>query len=306
MTSNEPATREPSRVALVTCADLPELDPDDRRLLRPLRTRGLTAVPAVWDDPDVDWSGFDLVVLRSAWDYPPRRSEFVSWAARVPRLVNPADVVTWNTDKRYLVELAVADLPVVPTTWVTPEDGWRLPETGEWVLKPAVSAGSKDSGRYHLDDPVHRRLAGAHLARLQGDGRLAMVQPYLPAVDSYGETALMFIADPGRGDLAYSHAVRKGPMLTGPDPETHELYRPERITERVPSAAELALARRVLAEVPGGTARLLYARVDLIPGPDGRPQLVEVELTEPSLCLAHDPAAAARFAAAIAARIPPG
>jgi hypothetical protein len=265
----------------------------------------VAAVPAVWDDPAVDWSGFDLAVLRSTWDYPPRRGEFVAWATSVPRLANPPEVVSWNTDKRYLVELSLADLPVVPTSWLAPDDAGQLPADGEWVVKPAVGAGGRYCGRYRLDDPEHRRLARDHVARLQGMGRLAMLQPYLPAVDTYGETALLFIADPHRGDLVYSHAIRKGPMLTGPDREGQELYRPEQISERVPSASELAIARRVVAEVPGGSDRLLYARVDLIPGPDGRPLLVELELTEPSLFLGHDAGAAHRFAAAIAARVAP-
>jgi hypothetical protein len=306
MSDNDGATREPgSRVALVTCAELPELDPDDRRLIAPLRALGIEAVPAVWDDPTLDWSGFDLAVLRSTWDYPPRRREFLAWAASVPRLANPASVVSWNTDKRYLVDLSLADLPVIPTTMLAPDDPWDPPATGECVVKPAVGAGSKDCGRYRLDDPEHRRLAAAHVARLQTDSRLVLLQPYLPAVETYGETSVLFIADPHHGGLTYSHAIRKGPMLAGPSQEVDGLYAEEQISERVPSAAELAVARRVLAEIPGGSQRLLYARVDLIPGPDGRPLLVELELTEPSLFLEYDPGAVARFAAAIAARAVP-
>jgi hypothetical protein len=307
MSVRSPATREgSSRVALITCADLPELDPDDRRLLSPLRALGIEAVPAVWDDPALDWSRFDLAVLRSTWDYPSRRKEFTAWAASVPRLANPAAVVAWNTDKRYLVELLLGDVPVVPTSWLAAGEGWQPPESGEWVIKPAVGAGSRYAGRYQFGDPDHRRLAAAHVARLHQIGRLAMLQPYLPAVDSYGETALLFIADPHRGDLVYSHAVRKGPMLTGPERATDGLYVEERIAERIPSAAELAVARRALAEIPGGSERLLYARVDLIPGADGRPLLVELELIEPSLFLGHDPGAAARLATAIAARAAAG
>jgi hypothetical protein len=304
MSNDRGATREQgSRVALVTCAVLPDLDPDDRRLLAPLRARGVEAVPAAWDDPTLDWSAFDLAVLRSTWDYPPRRKEFLAWAASVPRLANPANVISWNTDKRYLVELSLADLPVVPTTWLAADDPWQPPAAGEWVVKPAVGVGSKDCGRYRLADPEHRRLAAAHVARLHSDGRLVMLQPYLPAVDRYGETAVLFIADPHRGGLAYSHAIRKGPMLAGPSRAVEGLYHEEEVTERVPSAAELAVARRALAEIPGGSDRLLYARVDLIPGPDGRPLLVELELTEPSLFLGHDPGAPARLAAAIAAKV---
>jgi hypothetical protein len=288
-------------VALVTCAELPELDPDDRELVAPLRALGIDPIPVVWDDPGVDWSAFALAVLRSPWDYPARRDAFVAWAAAVPRLANPADVLAWNTDKRYLGELAAAGVPVVPTSWAAPDAAWRPPGRGEWVIKPAVGAGSKDAGRYRLEDPAHRRLATDHVRRLQQADRLVMVQPYLPAVETYGETGLVFLPDLVRGELVYSHAIRKGPMLAGPDRETPQLYLPERITTRVPPASELAVATSALAAVPGGSARLLYARVDLIPGADGTPVLVELELTEPSLFLRYASGAAGRFAAAISA-----
>lgn len=302
MTETNPslrATRVDPRVALVTCAALPDLDPDDRGVLGPLADLGVPAEPAVWDDPAVDWAGYDLVVLRSPWDYVPRRDAFVAWAAGVPRLANPADVVAWNTAKTYLSVLADAAVPVVPTTWVRPSDAWRPPATGEYVVKPAISSGSRDTGRYTADQGD---LARAHVARLQAAGRLVMVQPYLSAVDTHGETALLFLGG------QYSHAVRKGPMLDGPDHDSAGrapgLYRPERITAREPSLPELAVAQKVLAAVPGGPERLLYARVDLIPGPDGEPLLVELELTEPSLFLGYADGAAERFAKAITARLP--
>ncbi|QSB12921.1 hypothetical protein JQS43_14705 [Natronosporangium hydrolyticum] len=300
---NSTATREATatRVALVTCAELPSLPEDDRPLVEQLRAGGIIAEPAVWDDPTVDWAGYHLAVLRSTWDYLARREEFVAWAATVPRLANPAQLVAWNTDKRYLVELDMVGVPVIPTSWFAPDDYWQPPVTGQWVVKPAVGAGSRDCGRYQLSDPEHRRLAVAHVARLQRADRLVMVQPYLPAVDGYGETALIFFADPDKGHLTYSHAIRKGPMLTGPDHPDDDLHRPEVITARVPSAAELAVARRAVAAIPAQPSRLLYARVDLIPGPDGRPLLVELELTEPSLFLSTDTGAARRLSAAIVA-----
>jgi len=288
------ATREHSRVALVTCAELPDLDADDRLLLEPLRRLGIHAEPAVWDDPDVDWSGYDLAVLRSTWDYPTRRGEFVDWAHRVPRLANPAAVVAWNTDKRYLADLAAAGTPVVATTWLEPGRPWSPPRSGEVVIKPAVGAGSLDAGRYDLTDPDHHRLAGELVTRLHAAGRVAMVQPYLSAVDAYGETALLFLGG------AYSHAVRKGPLLTGPQEAIDGLYKVEDISPRVPSAAERAVAERALAVAPGP---LLYARVDLIPAADGEPVVVELELAEPSLFLGYADGAVDRFATAIAAEI---
>ncbi|MGX7675074.1 ATP-grasp domain-containing protein [Plantactinospora sp. DSM 117369] len=302
MSDNSRATRGEPRVALITCSELPGLDPDDRLLLDPLAERGIRVEAAVWDDPDVDWAGYALAVLRSPWDYPTRHAEFVAWTETVPRLANPADLVRWNTDKRYLRELAEAGLPTVPTTWLDPADDWALPpEPGEYVVKPVVGAGSLDTGRYDLADAEHRQLAATHVKRLQAAGRWVMVQPYLTAVDTAGETSLLFVAGPD--GLRFSHAIRKGPMLVGPDYGVEGLFRPEQITPRTPAEPEIAVAERVLAALPGGPGRPLYARVDLIPGPAGAPVLVEVELTEPSLFLAHDPGAAGRLADAIAARL---
>jgi hypothetical protein len=252
-----------------------------------------------WDDPAVDWAAYDLAVLRSPWDYTGRRAEFVAWAARVPALANPADLVAWNTEKTYLDALAAVGVPVVPTRWVRPGQAWDPPVTGEVVIKPAVGVGSVDAGRYNLADATHRELAAAHLARLGAEDRLAIVQPYLAAVDTYGETALLFHSGPD--GPVFSHAIRKGPMLAGPDEGTVGLYRRERITPRTPTAAELTAARQALAAVPGGPERLLYARVDLIPGPDEAPLLVELEITEPSLFLGAAPDAPRRFADAIVA-----
>ncbi|MEV4813637.1 ATP-grasp domain-containing protein [Micromonospora avicenniae] len=298
---HQPARGKP-RVALITCGELADLDPDDGLVLAPLAARGVGAEPVVWDDPAADWAAYDLAVLRSPWDYMPRRDEFVAWAQRVPRLANPADVVRWNTDKRYLDELSAAGVPTVPTAWVGPGESWTPPaDSGEYVIKPAVSAGSQDTGRYDLADPEHRGLAVAHVRRLSAAGRVTMVQPYLTAVDTAGETALLFLA--GRQGLAFSHAIRKGPMLTGPDFGVDGLYRPEEITARTATEEQLAVAAKTLAAVPGGSDRLLYARVDLIPGPDGRPILVELELTEPSLFLGHSAGAADRLADAILTRL---
>ena len=281
----------PSRIALVTCAELPDLDPDDRLVRAPLAALGIEAVPAIWDDPDVDWAGFDLVVLRDPWDYVARRDEFVAWARSVPRLLNPASVVEWNTHKGYLRELADAGVPVVPTEWFEPGDVFAAP-AGAFVVKPAISAGSKDTGLYR---PGQAALAGEHAGRLLAAGRTVMVQPYLPAVESAGETALLYFAAPD--GLRFSHAARKGPMLTGPDLGADGLYVQEQISARQPSPEELVVGDRAIRAAPPG---LLYARVDLIQGPDGSPVVVELELTEPSLFLGTADGAASRFAKAIA------
>jgi hypothetical protein len=288
-----------ARVALVTSVDHPDLWDDDHPLRDALRERGVAVDAVRWDDPAADWSIYDLTVLRSPWDYVARREQFVEWARSVPRLANPADIVAWNTDKRYLSEIAAAGIPIIPTEFVGPGDTWSPPADGVWVVKPTISAGSQDTSRYTL--PGESALATAHVERLTAAGRTAMVQPYLTAVDTAGETAVLCTPDE-TGELTFSHAIRKGAMLSGPAGATIDPGS-ERITPREPSAAELEVARRVLAVIPGGAKRLLYARVDLIPGPDGAPTLIELELTEPSLFLRTAPAAAARLADAILTRL---
>jgi hypothetical protein len=286
------------RVALVTCASLPGLDPDDQLLIEPLRARGIEPHPAVWDDPAVAWHDFDLAVIRNPWDYPGRRDEFVAWARSVPRLANPADVIAWNTDKRYLSDLAAAGIPVVPTTWLTPGEVVVLPAGGRHVLKPSVGAGSIDAAAFSMHYEHEMALALEHAERLLGGGRSVMVQPYLERIEERGETGLIFL---GR---ELSHVIAKGAMLHGErGAGGGGLYRDESIRRRDPTAAELDVARRALAAVPGGPDRLLYARVDLVPGHDDRPLLIELELTEPSLFMTTAAGSAERFAAAIAARL---
>lgn len=286
-------------IALATCAQLPGGDDDARRLEGALHAAGITAGWYVWDDPHVDWASFDLTVVRATWDYPLDRDAFLAWARRVPRLANPADVLAWNTDKTYLRDATTAGLPVVPTSWAEPGEPVELPG-GEFVLKPSVGAGSNGAGRFGGNGHDAARM---HATALHDAGRTVLVQPYLTDIDTAGETAMVFV------DGAFSHAVGKAPML-GPNSAddlapglSSTLFRPERITPRTPDGAELAVGDQVMADIRkrfGGD--LLYARVDVLPSPDG-PLVIEIELTEPSLFLEHDADAAARFAAAVSRRL---
>ncbi|MDR1426809.1 MAG: hypothetical protein LBJ08_03505, partial [Bifidobacteriaceae bacterium] len=107
-------------VALVTCRDLPHLDPDDAPLVAALARLGVEAKAVVWDDSSADWSAFDLSVVRSTWDFSRRRGRFVQWAESVSRIENPAAAIRWNTDKHYLAALGGAGVPVIPTDWLEP------------------------------------------------------------------------------------------------------------------------------------------------------------------------------------------
>ena len=277
-----------SRIAFATCLEYATLDADDRLLLEPLAGLGIAAEPAVWNDPSVDWGRFDAVVLRSTWDYPDAYDAFLAWAAAIPWLINPFDVVEWNTDKLYLLDLEEAGIATVPTSFAGPGETWQIPtEWAEVVIKPATSAGSRDTARYDRTDP---RVA-AHIARLQAAGRMAMLQPYRHDVDVAGETGLVYIGG------IFSHAFRKGPLLGLGNQVTEHLFAPEEIELRDPTAEELELGAQAMSFVSGRFGTPIYARVDLLPGP----MIIEVELTEPSLYLAYGPGSPERFATAIAA-----
>lgn len=283
------------RLALVTHAGLPDLDPDDRALPAVFAAAGATAEIAVWDDPQIDWRRFDAVLLRSPWDYFRKLPAFLAWGEQVAatsRLFNPWPLVRWNLDKRYLVELARRGAPVVPTVLVEAGErldlaallaarGWRRA-----IVKPAVSA---DSWETHAVDDASLADGQRHLDRLLAE-RAMLVQPFLAAVESRGERSLVFL------DGVFSHAIRKNALTQG--------GRWAGLPEGVPLVAdpdERQAAERILAlacpEPP------LYARVDLLRDEEGMPCLLELELVEPTLFFTTSPGSAERFAAALLARL---
>lgn len=294
------------RIALVTAIATLDRDEDMPPLLAACARAGLPTEVRAWDDPTVSWRRYDLAVLRSPWDYHLRRPDFLAWCARVAaatRLENPLAVVRWNTDKHYLAELEAAGVPVVPTRFVEP-DAEPVPaleaalaafgDAAEFVVKPTVSAGSADTRRYGRDEVF---AAANHIGRLLAAGRSAMLQPYLDAVDTRGETALLYF------DGAFSHAIRKSALLQPGREGADHADLPESIVPRTADADELAAGETVLAALRARTgAAPAYARVDLIRDDAGRPVLLELELTEPSLFFAQAPEATDRFVAVLAAR----
>lgn len=289
------------RIALVTARAARGIDYDMPPLLAALRDAGAETHEVDWDDAAVDWSHYDLALLRSTWDYFERLPEFLAWVEHVTaqtRLLNPLDAIRWNTDKHYLADLAHAGVPVVPSTFVEPGGDAKAavaalleshPQTRDVVVKPAVGAGSRDAQRHVRTN--HDAIV-AHARRLLDTERSVLIQPYLDSVDEYGETALLFFDD------GFSHAIRKGPLLRRNEGATTELYATETITPGSPSSAEMDVAQRALATIPFGRP-LLYARVDLIRDDNGSPRLLELELVEPSVFVGYAAGAATRFAKAI-------
>lgn len=300
------------RLALATAIAAAGQDEDLVPLLEACARIGLDAVARAWDDPSVGWSRFDAVLIRSTWDYTQRLPEFQRWCERVAaqtRLVNPLPVIHWNSDKHYLADLAERGVPVVPTRFVEP-DQEPLPalqgflsehaQAAEFVVKPAVGAGSRDAQRYSR---AQEFAAANHIARLLGAGRSAMLQPYLDSVDRHGETALIHL------DGIFSHAIRKGPLLA-PDAEaSSHLFAAEAITPRTPEGDEMEVSLRAMKAMSHRlqlTQPLTYARIDLIRDDSGVPRLLELELCEPSLFFDHAAGSADRFAGILARLLAPG
>lgn len=282
------------RVALVGSERGLRVDPDLPIAAAALRDAGFAVDLVRWDDEQVDWAAADLTVVRSCWDYAWRRAEFLAWAGELPRLRNAVELLRWNTDKTYLRELDRAGLPVVPTVW-DPTGAEELPDAGEWVVKPSISAGSRDTARW--PDPPS---ALAHVAELTAAGRTAMVQPYLASVDDVGETAMLFIGG------HFSHAVRKGPLLQRGEGVRQDRDNRGDLRRVSPTTAQQDLARTVvdaIGQLVPSAAPPLYARIDLVADGAGLPVVLELELTEPSLFLPQAPDAAAALVRAVEAEL---
>ena len=294
-------------VALVTDqASLP-IDYDMTLLLDACTAAGLTAEVRDWEDPAADWSAYDLVLLRSPWTYVDRLPAFIAWCERVDtvtELHNPLPIVRWSLDKSYLADLAARGVPVVPSTFISPDTDPAAavqqflaahPETREIVVKPTVGAYSKDVRRFVR---LREADAVAHVARLRDDGFAALLQPYVESVDRDGETDLIYF------DGIYSHAIRKSAMLMSdgtvnvPTFESRTAREADADERAVASAALAAASAHLMLDHP-----LVYARVDVIRNGEGAPVVLELELCEPSLNLPFTDHGATRFAEAVAGRL---
>ncbi len=285
-----------TRIALATCTKLPTLNEDDLLLVPPLQELGVTAVPAVWDSPEVCWEEFQGVVVRSCWDYHHRLEEFLAWVARlggagIP-VWNPPAVLRWNSHKGYLRDLAARGVPIWRARWLgrgEPVDLALLLEDAGWrdaVVKPAVSASASGTWRTSTEAATEDQARLGELLRA-GD---VMVQPFVSEVRDNGEWSILFLG----GQL--SHAVLKRP--TEGDYRVQWEFGGSAVTMAAPPTL-VADAEAVMAAVPGDP---VYARVDGVER-DGRLVLMELELIEPHLFLGWDAGAAARLATALRALV---
>jgi hypothetical protein len=277
------------RIAIATSiSDDVDLDPDAQILLDALAEVGVEGAMCVWDDDSVEWSSYELTVIRSTWDYTRDREGYLAWARGIERLYNPYPIIEYSTDKHYLGDLEARSHRIVPTTFCDVGEDPVFPE-GRFVVKPTVGAGSIDADQYGSDDHAD---ALAHVRRLHASGRDAMIQPYIASIDEVGERALVFI------DGHFSHAMTKGAMLNVAADDRDALFRREQMSVAAADTDAVAFAEAVLAdEMFRG---VLYGRVDLVKMTEGW-AIMELELVEPSLFLAYHDRAPRRLAQAIRA-----
>lgn len=276
--SGQRAATEPPLMYLVTSkAFLEQPHADDRVLVESLCAKGYAAHLVAWSDAAVDWSAADLVIVRSAWDYCEHYASFMAWTdkvAAVTDLWNPGEMIRWNADKRYLVDLQRTGLPIIPTVVL---DGYHIEHlqhlftkwsTRQIVTKPII--GSNAYATRFIQSPVSSEDKEA--LRQMAQQHVLFAQPYLRAVEDYGERSLVFI----NGEFV--HAFRKTPFYAF----SHHDDGKDKETAVYPSKSELSLAQLVMQRLKH---RLLFGRVDLLNDDSGSPKIMELEFIEPRLNL---------------------
>lgn len=297
------------KVTLATSSAMPNLYHGEEGLLDALAERGCDPSIKIWNDPDVDWTDAGTVIVRSVSDYPLQRQAFLEWTKKVPRILNHPDILEWNTHKTYLRSLEKRGLPTIPTAWLEPEQNLskhqihtRFPASGDFIVKPAVSSGVRDIGRYTTLSTAQRQAAIAQVQQLLGAGRTVMLQRYLEEIDTHGEISLVFF------NGLVSHAVEKRAVLhpaTITEPTMHEAVVTAEAADHIAWQWGERIRRVLHAYVReriGRDEQFLFNRVDIVPDDEGSFRVMEVSLVDADLYLAATPEALGNFADAISVR----
>jgi glutathione synthase/RimK-type ligase-like ATP-grasp enzyme len=283
------------RIAIASCTGYDGYKTDEDLLREALREHDCEAISIPWDAEDADWSAFDLCLVKSTWDYTGKHDQFLTWAQQVEAttpLRNPADLIAWNSNKTYLRELSERGVRTVPTVWVERGSAVDLDEVlaaKDWddaVVKPVVDLGAENLNRVRRGEPGIQEALDKTLQRHD-----AMVQPFLPSLEEQGELSLIHI------DGTLTHTVRKHPA---PGDFRVQSIWGGTVEPAEPEPAHVELAQQAISAL--GTPPL-YARADLVAGPNGNPCLIELELIEPNLYLRDYPPAAETLAEAVTASL---
>ncbi|MAU13069.1 MAG: hypothetical protein CL607_24845 [Anaerolineaceae bacterium] len=254
-------------------------------LIPSLKRHGIEAEFVIWDDECIDWSRYDAVLVRSIWNYHEKPQIFLDWLSSLESqsipVANKPDILRWNMDKRYLRDLAVHNIPTLPTVWV--EDSCKtslltILETNTWqeaVIKPTVSNSAINTWR---TDIASAKSDQARFEALMQRKRV-MVQQFAPQIAT-GEYSFLFFGG------TFSHLVLKKPaenayFVQAEYGGTTTLI--DAIEAHYVEQAEdiLSAATQIIGHTP------TYARVDVIDD-GGTLVLMELELIEPELFLLTD------------------
>ena len=279
------------RCAFLSMDDLGSYVNDDALAIQQLRELTWELQTISWRAPDVNWDAFDIVVIRSPWDYMDAPDLFLtvleSINASDARLENSLDIIRWNIDKHYLKDIEQQGIPVVPSQFGSQLTHQRLSEivasfgSNPFIIKPVISASAKQTFRVTTEHIPVNSIVDAF------KDTDYMVQPFMDRIVEEGEYSLFFFSG------NFSHCIRKVPKRN--DFRVQEEHGGQ-ITAYTPSTHLLESAYRVLECLD---QFVLYARVDLVQDEKGDYALMELELIEPSLYLRMDPEAPLRFARAI-------
>lgn len=281
------------RLAVATSADYPAIQPDDAEWAAALERRGVDLVVCVWNDPAVDWSAFDAVLIRTIWDYFKQHAGFLAWLDRLDALgvptINDSALLRWNSDKRYLLELARHGVAIIPTRLASARalpDMLAMTPRQQVVIKPTISGGAWHTLRGTVGEPAFMQAVAQLPPQFD-----YLVQPFVAEIVSDGEWSLLYFGG------EFSHAVIKRPVAG--DYRVQSEYGGSTEPMR-PNAETLAAAAKALAVVAAiGHADQGYVRVDGVISA-GQFLIMELEMIEPFLFLAEQPQAAERFAQQLA------
>jgi hypothetical protein len=283
----------PRKCAFLTMDSLEDFFAYDHMAHRPLAQLGWQVDDVSWRREDVCWDDYEIVVIRSPWDYQSDPQKFIDVLKEIDRsrarLENSLQTVLWNIDKTYLRDLESRGVTIVPATWCSPltsqglEKAFTEFRVDQIVVKPTVGANADDTFWLRSDsaDDQFDRVVKTFVQRS------ALVQPFMQSVIDEGEYSLFYFGN------AYSHCILKSPKSG--DFRVQEEHGGA-IRSYEPQQDLLVAGRRAIEAIEQDT---LYARVDLVRLPDGRPAVMELELIEPSLYFPFDAGSPSRFAQAL-------
>jgi glutathione synthase/RimK-type ligase-like ATP-grasp enzyme len=267
-------------IALLTRSNLTDYNDEDLRLLAALKELGHKARTVVWDE-EKNWSQFDCAVIRTTWDYTEKLEAFCETILTIDqsgcRLFNPADVVLWNINKSYLIELGTKGVSTIPTVWCDAFDAAQLFNyedeigTENFIVKPAVGACASNLFRFSDVKSESKNKELMKKLRDSLEGKEVLLQPYIESVAHEGEYSFHFF----NGE--FSHAIIK--KAKAGDFRVQQEFGGS-VEPYQPNAIELSQATLPLQHIPGDW---LYARVDMIRGDHQNLWLIELEAIEPAL-----------------------